>query len=104
VKNLAELGQLVRSARARAQLRIDDAAAVSGVSSDLLSRMERGRPVTTEKLLAVLSSLGLAMLVVDEIAAGRIESNVSADARNGPPVPIRSNSRPTSASTNMRRP
>jgi transcriptional regulator with XRE-family HTH domain len=82
VKNLAELGQLVRSARARAQLRIDDAAAVSGVSSDLLSRMERGRPVTTEKLLAVLSSLGLAMLVVDEIAAGRIESNVSADARN----------------------
>lgn len=68
-----ELGELVRSARGRAQLRIDDAAAVSGVSVDLLSRLERGRPVTSDKLLAVLSSLGLSVLVVDQVQASRIE-------------------------------
>jgi transcriptional regulator with XRE-family HTH domain len=73
VTNLQELGELVRSARARAQLRIDDAAAVSGVSSDLLSRLEHGRPVTSDKLLAVLSSLGLAVLMVDHVRASQIE-------------------------------
>jgi transcriptional regulator with XRE-family HTH domain len=74
VTNLFELGGLVRSARARAQLRIDDAAGVSGVSNDLLSRLEHGRPVTTDKLLAVLSTLGLAVLVVDQVQASRIEN------------------------------
>ena len=73
VTNLQKLGELVRSARAQAQLRIDDAAAVSGVSSDLLSRLEHGRPVTSDKLLAVLSSLGLAVLVVDHVQASQLE-------------------------------
>lgn len=73
VTNALELGELVRSARGRAQMRIDDAAAVSGVSVDLLSRLERGRPVTSDKLLAVLSSLGLSVLVVDQVQASRIE-------------------------------
>jgi transcriptional regulator with XRE-family HTH domain len=81
VTNLQELGELVRSARARAQLRIDDAGAVSGVSSDLLSRLEHGRPVTSDKLLAVLSSLGLAVLVVDHVRASRMESLLAKDAR-----------------------
>jgi transcriptional regulator with XRE-family HTH domain len=73
VASLQQLGDAVRSARARAQLRIDDAAAVSGVSPDLLSRLERGRPVTSDKLLAVLESLGLALLVVDQVQAERLE-------------------------------
>lgn len=74
VADLQALGALVRSARGRAQLRIDDAAAVSGVSSDLLSRLERGRPVTSDKLLAVLSSLGLVVLVVDHEQASQVEN------------------------------
>lgn len=74
VADLQALGALVRSARGRAQLRIDDAAAVSGVSSDLLSRLERGRPVTSDKLLAVLSSLGLVVLVVDHVQASQVEN------------------------------
>ncbi len=73
VSSLQQLGDAVRSARARARLRIDDAAAVSGVSTDLLSRLERGRPVTSDKLLAVLESLGLALLVVDQVQAERLE-------------------------------
>lgn len=77
VTNLQVLGKLVRNARARAQLRIDDAAAISGVSSDLLSRLERGHPVTSDKLLAVLSSLGLTVLMVDHIQAGRIDAFLS---------------------------
>lgn len=73
VTNPMELGGMVRSARGRAMLRIDDAAALSGVSVDLLSRLERGRPVTSDKLLAVLSSLGLSVLVIDRVQASRIE-------------------------------
>ena len=64
VRKLEDLGQIVRNQRALAQLRIDDAAALSFVSSDLLSRLENGKPVTTDKLLKVLDGLGLKMLVV----------------------------------------
>lgn len=71
-----ELGVLVRNARARAQLRIDDAAALAGVSSDLLSRLEHGKAVGSDKLLAVLSSLGLAMLVTDKRRADRLVSQL----------------------------
>jgi len=77
VTDLQVLGELVRNARARAQLRIDDAAAISGVSSDLLSRLERGHPVTSDKLLAVLSSLGLTVLMVDHVQAGQIDAFLS---------------------------
>ncbi len=45
-------------------MRIDDAAALCFVSSDLLSRLENGRPITMDKLLKVLDGLGLRMLVV----------------------------------------
>ena len=64
VTNLSDLGKIVRNQRALGQLRIDDAAALSFVSSDLLSRLENGKPVTLDKLLLVLNGLGLRMLVV----------------------------------------
>ena len=64
VRDLADLGKLVRSERARSKLRIDDAAALSFVSSDLLSRLENGKPVTTDKLLKVCDALGLRMLLL----------------------------------------
>jgi transcriptional regulator with XRE-family HTH domain len=64
IHQLEDLGRIVRNQRAQAKLRIDDAAALSFVSSDLLSRLENARPVTTDKLLKVLDGLGLRMLVV----------------------------------------
>lgn len=58
------LGALVRSVRLAQGFRIDDMAAFCGVSQDLMSRLENGRPVTSEKLLQVLHRMGLAMLVL----------------------------------------
>jgi len=54
----------VRARRRGQSLRIDDAAALSGVSVDLLSRLENGKgSVRLDKLLAVLDGLGLALVV-----------------------------------------
>ncbi|MFC3460918.1 helix-turn-helix domain-containing protein [Massilia haematophila] len=59
------LGPLVRQRRRAQHLRIDDAAALLGVSVDLMSRLENGQgSVRLDKALAVLEGLGLAMLVV----------------------------------------
>jgi transcriptional regulator with XRE-family HTH domain len=59
------LGPLVRRRRRSQQLRIDDAAALLGVSVDLMSRLENGQgSVRLDKALAVLDGLGLALLVV----------------------------------------
>ena len=69
VRNLQDLGCAVRNARASGQLRIDDAAAFAGVSADMLSRLENGSPVTTDRLLKVLAGLGLEMLIVPRDAA-----------------------------------
>lgn len=76
VRNLIDLGKLVRNQRAQSRLRIDDAAALSLVSGDLLSRLENGKPVTTEKLLAVLESLGLRLLVLPTAAVVQLESTL----------------------------
>ena len=64
IRGLPDLGLAVRDARAQARLRIDDAAAFIGVSADLLSRLENGKPVTTDRLLKVFEGLGLELLVV----------------------------------------
>jgi transcriptional regulator with XRE-family HTH domain len=61
----AALGPLVRQRRRSQQLRIDDAAALLGVSVDLMSRLENGQgSVRLDKALAVLDGLGLVLLVV----------------------------------------
>jgi len=60
----ADLGPAVRSRRREQSLRIDDAASLSGVSVDLLSRLENGKgSVRLDKLLTVLDGLGLALVV-----------------------------------------
>lgn len=64
VRRLQDIGTAVRNARASGRLRIDDAAAFAGVSADMLSRLENGKPVTTDRLLKVLAGLGLEMLIV----------------------------------------
>lgn len=59
------LGPLVRQRRRSQKLRIDDTAALLGVSVDLMSRLENGQgSVRLDKALAVLDGLGLALLVV----------------------------------------
>jgi transcriptional regulator with XRE-family HTH domain len=67
VSSLKALGLIIRAKRRASSLRIDDAAALSGVSVDLLSRLENGASgVSSSRLLQVLDALGLAMLIVDK--------------------------------------
>ncbi|HEY0587944.1 MAG TPA: helix-turn-helix domain-containing protein [Pseudoduganella sp.] len=64
VSDLADVGRQVRAHRKLQGLRIDDAAALNGVSVDLLSRLENGAGgIRTDKLLAVLDGLGLALVI-----------------------------------------
>ncbi|NUA29119.1 helix-turn-helix domain-containing protein [Cupriavidus basilensis] len=73
ISSLGELGALVRHRRLKQQLRIDDAASFCGVSANLLSRLENGRPVQTDKLLLVLSGLGLGMILGPKAVTADIE-------------------------------
>lgn len=64
ITDAGALGPTIRARRREQSLRIDDAASLSGVSVDLLSRLENGKgSVRLDKLLAVLDSLGLALLL-----------------------------------------
>jgi len=64
VERTSDLATLVRARRREHSLRIDDAAALSGVSVDLLSRLENGKgSVRLDKLLSVLDGLGLSLIV-----------------------------------------
>lgn len=64
IASAADLGPAIRARRREQSLRIDDAAALSGVSVDLLSRLENGKgAVRVDKLLTVLDSLGLALVL-----------------------------------------
>lgn len=73
VREIADLGKLVRNQRALISMRIDDAAALCGVSSDVLSRLENGKPVTLDKLLSILDGLGLRMVVLPTRQAVELE-------------------------------
>ncbi|MGH7877877.1 MAG: helix-turn-helix domain-containing protein [Candidatus Binataceae bacterium] len=67
LRNLHDLGRVIRGKRKSSGLRIDDAAALCGVSVDLLSRLENGKSgVATDRVLKVLDGLGLALLVLDK--------------------------------------
>jgi len=64
ITSASDLGPAVRARRREQSLRIDDAASLSGVSVDLLSRLENGKgSVRLDKLLTVLDGLGLALVV-----------------------------------------
>ncbi len=59
-----DFGPTIRARRRAQSLRIDDAASLSGVSVDLLSRLENGKgSVRLDKLLTVLDGLGLALVL-----------------------------------------
>lgn len=62
--NVSDLGAAVRARRREQSLRIDDAAALTSVSVDLLSRLENGKgSVRVDKLLSVLDGLGLTLVL-----------------------------------------
>ena len=64
VENVSDLGKAVRARRREQSLRIDDAAALLGVSVDLLSRLENSKSsVRLDKLLSVLDGLGLTLVL-----------------------------------------
>lgn len=63
VKELAQLGELVRNRRLELALRIDDAAHACGVAANVLSRLENGGAVGADRLFLILRGLGLSMLV-----------------------------------------
>lgn len=67
------LGAAVRNARAQARMRIDDAAAFCGVSADVLSRLENGKSITTDRLFKVLEGLGLEVLLVSREQALKLK-------------------------------
>lgn len=67
IKEMLDVGQLVRSKRRQQKLRIDDAAALTNVSVDLFSRLENGKgAVRLDKLLQVLDAMGLCMIVASK--------------------------------------
>ena len=79
VDTLRKLGAIVKRQRKRSGLRIDDAAALLGVSVDLLSRLENGQSgIGTDKLLKVLDGLGLALAVIDK-TSGELTAPVAGD-------------------------
>ena len=58
------LGRSVRAQRLAAGLRIDDAAALCGVSVTVLSRLENAASgISTQNLFKVLDGLGLSLLI-----------------------------------------
>lgn len=57
------LGKLVRNRRLELMLRIDDAAHACGVASSVLSRFENGGTIGSDRLLRILSGLGLTMFI-----------------------------------------
>nr|WP_315240029.1 helix-turn-helix domain-containing protein [uncultured Albidiferax sp.] len=64
IQHTADIGRMVRAQRRSQGLRIDDAAALTQVSVDLLSRLENGKgSVGLDKLLGVLDGMGLCLIV-----------------------------------------
>jgi transcriptional regulator with XRE-family HTH domain len=65
VDSIYAFGAFIRSLRTQQQFRIDDAAALCGVSVQLLSDLENGkRSVGLDKALAIAQQMGLSLLAV----------------------------------------
>ena len=71
VSDQATVGLMIKAARTKQALRIDDAAALCDVSVALLSALESnsGRAVKLDKVLAILDKLGLALVITDKSRA-----------------------------------
>jgi transcriptional regulator with XRE-family HTH domain len=83
----SKLGPLVRGRRRAQQLRIDDAAALLGVSQDLMSRLENGQgTVRLDKALAILDGLGLALIVLPKEHPWVRQAEAEAEHAPSPPA------------------
>ncbi len=72
------LGRAVRAQRLAAGLRIDDAAALCGVSVTVLSRLENASSgVLTGNLFKVLDGLGLTLIIFDKIEIPQVLATLS---------------------------
>lgn len=75
MQTLMELGQSVAERRRSLRLTQAEVAARAGVSSDTLSRFERGRvsEFGSRKLLGVLSALGMELEFKEEGSSGNLD-------------------------------
>ncbi len=90
----AALGPVVRERRKSQSLRIDDAAGLLGVSTDLMSRLENGQgSVRLDKAMAVLDGLGLTLMVLPKehpwarevaLAGSSVHSNSPSESTGTP--------------------
>ncbi len=77
VDSVEAFGAFVRSLRTQQQLRIDDAAALCGVSVQLLSDLENGnRSVGLDKALGIAQQLGLSLLVIPKSEQPRVIATI----------------------------
>lgn len=78
VTTQADIGLMIKAMRNKQSIRIDDAAALCGVSVSLLSALERnsGRSVSVDKVLNILDQLGLALVITDKSKARDILSGI----------------------------
>ena len=82
VADAGAIGRAVRAQRLTAGLRIDDAAALCGVSVTVLSRLENATSaVTTKSLFKILDGLGLTLLILDKLEVSQVLATLSRQAR-----------------------
>ncbi|QYD71286.1 helix-turn-helix domain-containing protein [Paraburkholderia edwinii] len=84
--NLADVGAIVRNWRAENGMPINDAADLLGVSKDVISRLENGRPIGLDKLFLILDGFGLNMLIVSKRNASIAREAVLESAAQSPDV------------------
>jgi len=84
IGDLSAMGNLVRNRRLELALRIDDTAHACCVSANVLSRLENGGAIGTDRLLWVLQGLGLSILIMPTDDAYKILNSIGADV---PPPP-----------------
>lgn len=80
-RSLPELGQMLRTYRGVAKLRIDQAAKLAGLSTDVLSRIENGQSVTTENLFKLMGLLNLKLSL--QLDAASLSSSFETEPATG---------------------
>jgi hypothetical protein len=80
VHDLTALGSIVRHRRLELALRIDDAAHGCGVAPSVLSRLENGGAVGSDRLLRILAGLGLMMVVAARDETVLLQPNARAQS------------------------
>lgn len=85
VTSSRDLGQIVRAVRKEAGVRLDDLAAIVGVSKQFTSDVEHGKPtVQLERVLRLLAELGIELSVeVPAAIKPRLAQLKKADSQRG---------------------